>query len=209
MSALGHLPHARYTVFMAYDPPEAVRSVSLIDRTGRGAPDWSSVPVAAGEVIAPLVQHELRGGSYQLRVDAVAGCAWMAQVVLNSMLSWEAPPRVWRPSQPPPQPINLRSGEPPEFRIARTGHYAFDLSVGGFYSDQHSFPERFCPFSLGLRAADGHRIQLAEGGEASASWPSWRFLGAGAWHVVMETECEWRLVVRPLVGPSGGGARWF
>src|SRR2546425_5747839 len=92
------------------------------------------------------------------------------------MLSWEGPAKAWRPSQPPPQPINLRRVEPPEFRIARTGHSAFDLSVGGFYPDQHSFQERFCPFSLGLRTADGHRVHLAEGVEtvrAGGRVPSW------------------------------------
>jgi hypothetical protein len=125
------------------------------------------------------------------------------------MLSWEAPPRAWRASEPSPEPVTVRSSEPPEFRIARTGHYAFDFSIEGFDGQPGTFPERFCPFDLDLRGADGHRLHLADGVEDRASWPSGAFLGAGQWTVEMETTSEWELTIKPRIGPSGGGARWF
>ena len=84
-----------------------------------------------------------------------------------------------------------------------------DLVVGGF-DGRPPFPEHFCPFRLDLRAADGHRVHLGEGIENKARWPSDNtFLGAGQWTAEMATACEWELMIRPRVGPAGGGARWF
>jgi len=83
-----------------------------------------------------------------------------------------------------------------------------DLVVEGF-NGHYPLPDRICPFRLDLRAADGHPVHLASGKSDRAEWPSWKFLGAGQWAVDMDTGCDWQLVVRPMVGPSGGGARWF
>jgi hypothetical protein len=210
-SAPFYLPHARYTMFMSYDPPAAVQSVSLIDHSGRGSPDWNSIGASAGEVVAPLVQEELTAGTYYLRIEATPTCCWMAQLVLNSMLSWEAPPRAFRRASSLPEPIMLGTGKNPDFRIEETGTYAMDLRVGDFAPDiapRHT-PQALCPFSLSLRAADYRHHHLARGTEHDASWPSWVFLGAGDWTVLMETSCQWELVIRPMVGPSGGGAYWF
>ena len=141
-------------------------------------------------------------------IEASPTCAWRVQVVLNSMTSWEAPPRAWQPPGPPPDRITLRSGASPVFQIAETGDYAMDLVVEGF-NGHHPLPDRICPFRLDLRAADGHPVHLAGGKSDRAEWPSWKFLGAGQWTVDMDTPCDWQLVVRPMIGPSGGGARWF
>jgi len=70
--------------------------MSLVDSSGRGFPDWTSIPVAAGEVTAPLVQAVIPAGNYRMAIEASPDCAWQAQVVLNSMLSWEAPPGAFR-----------------------------------------------------------------------------------------------------------------
>jgi hypothetical protein len=203
------LPHGRYTLFMAYNPPAAAQSVSFIDRAGHGFPDWTSVPVTAGEVIAPLVQEELKAGTYQLQVEATATCCWKAELVLNSMQSWAAPPPAWRRLLPPPQPILLGSSKSLDFRIEQIGTYATDFMIDGFTIGQHVPHVMLCPFSLALRAADGHLVKLGAGTKHKASWPSGAFLGAGNWQVEIETKCEWELTLRPMLGPSGGGAHWF
>jgi hypothetical protein len=207
-----YLPHARYTVFVDADPVRAARSFAMLDEHGNGVrDDWQRIPDFIANVPVPLVQHELPAGRYEITLEmAPQSSCWSVQVVLNSMLSWEAPPKAWRPAHPPPQPITLRRGEPSEFRIARTGHYAFDLSIGGFDGQGGTFPAGFCPFDLRLRADDGHRLHLGEGVENRVSLPSDNtFLGAGRWMVEMETSCEWELTIKPRVGPAGGGARWF
>lgn len=206
-----YLPHARYTVFPRADPERAARAFALLDQDGNGVrDDWSRLPPNVMGLSVPLVQHPLKAGTYQLTIETTGpSCAWEMQVVLNSMLSWEAAPKAWRPSQPPPPPITLRRDELPEFRIVRTGHYMFDFSIDGFDGTPGTSRKRFCPYRLGLRAADGHRVHLGEGGENRASWPSGAFLGAGQWSVEMETDCDWELTIKPRVGPSGGGARWF
>ncbi len=206
-----YLPHARYTLFMHYDPPSAVQSVNLIDRSGRGFPDWTSIPATAGEVIAPVVQEELTAGTYQLQIEATATCCWQAQLVLNSMLSWEAPPSAFRRTPSLRKPIMLGSGKSPDFRTEETGTYAMLLRLGDFapHIAAQRMPEAMCPFRLGLRAGDNHRLDLARGAEHEANWPSFVFLGARDWRVQMETDCEWELTVTPMVGPSGGGAYWF
>jgi len=125
------LPHARYTVFVDYDPPTAVTSFALLEDQGRALPDWSSIKADVGVLKAPLVQHELPTGNYRLVIGTTTStCAWMVQVVLNSMLSWQAPPRRWRPSSPPPEEILVRSGESPAFRVAQTGRYDVSWTVG-------------------------------------------------------------------------------
>lgn len=204
-----YLPHARYTVFPDADPERSARSFALLDEAGRGVrDDWSQFPPDVAGLTVPLVQHELKAGKYRLTIEASPSCAWRVQVVLNSMMSWEAPPRAWLPPGPPPDPITLGNGASPLFQITEAGNYAMDLMVGGF-NGRPPLPERLCPFRLDLRAADGHSVHLATGESDRAEWPSWRFLGAGQWTVDMDTPCDWQLVVRPMIGPSGGGARWF
>ncbi len=151
------LPHARYTVFVDYDPPTAVTSFALLEDQGRALPDWSSITADVGEVMAPLVQHELPTGNYRLVIGTTTPtCAWMVHVVLNSILSWQAPPRPWRPSSPPPEEILVRSGESPVFRVAQTGRYDVSWTVGEDQVEGH--PIR--PYWLDLRATDGHAIHL-------------------------------------------------
>ena len=206
-----YLPHARYTVFPVADPERSARSFALVDQNGQGVhDDWTRFPPDVHGLSVPLIQHELKAGNYRLTMETAGSeCAWQVQVVLNSMLSWQAPPKAWRPLQPPPEPITVRSGEPREFRIARTGHYEFGFSIDGFDGTPGTFQKRLCVFNLGLRATDGHRLHLADGVENSAHWPSGAFLGAGQWAVEMETACEWELTIKPRIGPSGGGTRWF
>ena len=205
-----YLPHARYTVFPDADPERSARSFALLDEAGRGVrDDWSQFPPDVVGLTVPLVQHELKARKYRLTIEASPTCAWRVQVVLNSMMSWEAPPPAWRPRRPPPDPITLRSGARPVFlQIPQTGNYAIDLVVGGF-NGSPSLPERLCPFRLDVRAADGHSVHLGSTEPNKGRWPSWTFLGAGQWTVEMGTRCDWQLVVRPMIGPSGGGARWF
>jgi len=204
-----YLPHARYTVFPDADPERSARSFALLDEAGRGVhDDWSQFPPDVAGLTVPLVQHELKAGKYRLTIEASPSCAWRVQVVLNSMMSWEAPPRAWLPPGPPPDPITLGNGASPLFQITEAGNYAMDLMVGGF-NGRSPLPVRLCPFRLDLRAADRHSVHVATGESDRAEWPSWRFLGAGQWTVDMDTPCDWQLVVRPMIGPSGGGARWF
>ena len=106
----------------------------------------------------------------------------------------------------------LGSGKNPDFRIEQTRTYAMELRLGEFVPQiaPQRVPKALCPFKLGLRAVDGHHLDLGRGTEHEASWPpSLVFLGARGWRVQMETECEWELVIRPMVGPSGGGTYWF
>lgn len=206
-----YLPRARYTVFVAAEPARAARSFALLSGTGEGVrDDWSRIPGDVDSVPVPLVQHTLPAGNYQMTIEAGPTCSWQAQVVLNSMRSWAAPPPAWQPSLAPPQPIMLGSGKSPDFRIDQTGTYLMDFMIDGF-SAGISWPREKpdCPFRLGLRAADGHLVYLGGGTAKHADWPSGAFLGAGGWRVQMETECPWELVIRPMIGPSGGGARWF
>ncbi|HLB78230.1 MAG TPA: hypothetical protein VJO72_14465 [Candidatus Dormibacteraeota bacterium] len=204
------LPHGRYTVFAAYDPPVAVRSLAVVDERGHALPDWGAIGAAPGEVVAPLVQHVLPTGSYHLEVDTwTPTCAWMVQVVLNSMLSWEAPPRAWRPSLPPPTSAEVHRGQEPRFRLAQTGLYNIDLTVGDWGVGTAWFGASLNPYSLDLRATDGHVIHIGHATESVGSSSNPLFLGAGEWTVEIKTGSEWRLVIAPVIGPHGGGSRAF
>ena len=196
------LRHGRYTVFAWYDPPVAVRSLTVVDERGHGLPDCGAIPVAPGEVVAPLVQHVLPTGMYHVEVETWTPiCAWMVRVVLNSMLSWEAPPPAWRPSLPPPQTTGLQSGREPRFRLAQTGLYDIELTIREWRSGAPWFGGSVNPYSLDLRASDGHVLHLGQ------STPL--FLGAGEWTVEMKTSDAWHLGIVPVIGPTGGGARGF
>ncbi len=129
----------------------------------------------------------------------------MVQVVLNSMLSWEAPPRPWRPELPPPEEMTVRSGQSPAFRVARTGYYDAAWTVG----PPRVIGRPMCPYSLDLRAADGHSIHMGDGTTAGDRRTSGAFLGAGRWTVDLNTTGAWQLVLTPWIGSRGGGARGF
>ena len=205
-----HLPHGRYTIFVEADPPRAARAFELVnDRGFRFYQRW--VPDNIANVPVPAVQQELPAGEYRLRIETASPSnAWQAQVILNSMLSWEAVPKPWERTLALPSAVRVANDTSPSFAIGQTGHYAIALSVEGFVPDQRVFPKEFCPFKLALRANDGHRIELAEGGRNTANWPPTPiFLGAGEWTVEMETTCEWWMTIKPMLGTSGGGARWF
>lgn len=209
-----HLPHARYTVFPEADPERAARSFAFVDQAGYGVrADWSNFPPDVLGLSVPLVQHELNAGSYRLTIETASPtCAWRVQVVLNSMLSWAAPPPAWRQTLPPPAPIVLRRGDKPAFRVDQTGPYVMKFVLDGFDPgsvDWRREIQRMCPFELNLRAADGHMVHLGRGTEESAEWPTGAFLGAGGWSVEIDTAGEWQLSIAPQVGPSGGGTRWF
>jgi hypothetical protein len=169
----------------------------VVDERGQGLPDWGAIPAAPGEVVAPLVQHVLPMGIYHLEVETwTPSCSWMVQVVLNSMLSWEVPPRAWVPFLPPPKTIKVHSGQEPRFRLAQTGLFDIQLTIGDWRLGDPWFGG-----SLDLRATDGHVIHTG------SSNPF--FLGAGEWTVEMKTSSEWHLVIAPVIGPRGGGARAF
>jgi hypothetical protein len=203
-SSTFYLPHARYTVFPDADPPRAARSFEIVNDEGhRIFEDWRRI----GSISVPLVQTELRRGNYRIAIAMdPPTSSWTIQVVLNSMMSWEAPPKPWRSRFPPPKPIRLRGGDSSSFQISRTGHYAMDFEIGGFrLGTPMQGLMRLCDFTLTLRAADGHTLAWRSDGH----WPNGAFLGVGQWTVEMDTDCEWQLIIRPQVGPSGGGARWF
>jgi hypothetical protein len=200
------LTHGRYTIFVREDPEGGIASFQMSDDAGfQVDDDWKWRGIGA-----PLVQTEVPKGTYRLTIAArFPSVSWEIQVVLNSMLSWAAAPKPWRPTRPPPAPIQLSESTTARFQIARTGHYGMEFSIGDFKPDQPVFPREFGRFKLSLRANDGHTIRLAEGAGNTASWPTGAFLGAGDWTVEMESDCDWQLVIKPMVGPSGGGARGF
>lgn len=202
-----YLPRGRYTVFVHIDRDHAVNFFEFTSDQGFRVRDDDWLWDQMG---APLVQKMVPAGTYQIALSVrTPSVCWRAQVVLNSMLSWEAPPAPWHQRLAPPSPVALGSGVSAGFHIPQTGDYAVELNVDGFDGTRGTFPDAFCPFRLTLCAADGHTVRLAEGGDKTASWPSWTFLGAGDWTVVMETSCVWSMTLKPKVGPSGGGARWF
>lgn len=201
------LPHGRYTIFINFDPADGGETFEVSRDPGNATEHdlrrWGSPAV-------PLVQTELPKGTYRFAVRVrSAGVCWQMQLVLNAMMSWATPPKPWRPRLAPPSLINLTNATEQRFQISQTGHYKMLLRVDGFQADQKTFPTEFCPFNLGLRAADGHRVHLADGGGNTARWPDMAFLGAGDWTIEMMTKCEWQLVIRPMLGWAGGGARWF
>jgi hypothetical protein len=204
------LRHGRYTVFAWYDPPAAVRSLTVVDERGHGLPDWGAIPVAPGEVVAPLVQHVLPTGMYHVEVETwTPTCSWMVQVVLNSMLSWEAPPRAWHPLLPPPKTIEVHGGQDQRVRVAQTGLYDIQLTIGEWRLGAPWFGGSLSPFSLDLRATDGHAIHIVRATESERGSSSPFFLGAGEWAVDMKGSSEWHLVIAPVIGPRGGGSRAF
>lgn len=151
------LPRARYTVFVRYDPSEAVRSFALVDQSDHRAPDWSSIGADVGDVPAPLVQHELRAGRYRVELGTSSPtCSWQVQVVLNSMLSWRWPPRAWRSSLPPPETITVSGGQDPSFRLAQTGPYDPSWTVGTDQVRHRSRPD----LVEGVTASDAVRPQV-------------------------------------------------
>lgn len=195
-SAAFPLSHGIYTLFAAYDPPAAVRAVSIVHDTGLSLPNWPSIPAPPGDVTAPIVQQELDSGVYRLRVDtATPTCSWLLQLVLNS----KTPEQAWRarrPSTPPPDEIVVRRGNP-SFRVADTGHYRVRWT--------HNIGR----YTLDLRAEDGHRIHLGARASAGDRREGAIFLGAGEWSAEMSTGADWELVLTPIVGPLGGGAQGF
>jgi len=199
------LPRARYTVFNRYDPGEAVTSFAIVDEDGQRWPDWAAISAPVGDVMAPLVQHELRAGVYHIEISTtMPTCSWQVQVVLNSMMALRRLPPEWRPSSAAPEVVRVRSGDPPILRVTQTGQYDAGWTVG-----EASVRPAFHPYSLELRAADGHVVQLGAASAMGDRRAGYVFLGAGQWTVEMITNVPWELVVTPVVGPTGGGARGF
>jgi hypothetical protein len=200
------LPHGRYTVFVDVDPPSAAHGFAFLNSEGEGVrQDWRPITRFAANVPVPLVQHELPAGIYHVVIDVEPPTsAWMAQVVLNSMLSWERPPRRWRSPLPPPTPIAV-DGASRTLAIAQTGPYEISWTIGDRQVNRH--PIR--PYSLDLVAADDHVIHLGHATDSEGHSVAGAFLGAGEWVVDMKTEFPWRLEISPAIGPLGGGAWAF
>jgi hypothetical protein len=200
------LPRALYTVFVAYDPPESVKSFAVVRQQDGPVPNSNAVGVRrAGDVIAPLVQHELPAGSYHVEIGTLSRtCSWDVQVVLNKMLSWRRPPRAWKPSAAPPHVIRMRSDDDPTFLLTQTGRYEPSWTVGPDPRQHASHP-----YSVDLRAADGHTVHLGVATATGGRSVGFLFLGAGQWTVEMKTDFEWEFALTPVVGPTGGGARAF
>ena len=203
------LPRARYTVFVTYDPREAVRAFVFADAKGRRWPDWRGLP-AAGEVTAPLVQGLLPAGTYRAEVEtATPTCGYDIQVVLNSMQSWRAVPAACRPRSSPPNAATVRGDGSQTLLVEQTGRYRGDWWVG-----EPAVHRRVIhPYTLRLRAADGHDLELGTGGDVGGRRVDRRinpvFLSAGVWTVEMEANVPWELTVSPIVEPTGGGSRGF
>lgn len=225
-----HLPDGRYTVFVDQDPgpnnsnlpaypgptPGAqsfvpgppptgcIRSLEFVDDSNHG------ILAQAPATSVPLVQQELPAGRYHLVVRTLtSACNWQAQVVLNSLLYAEPAPPAWQSRTPPPASIVVRSGQSPSFHITQTGLYDPSWTVGGV-PPYPSTPTSLCTYGLGLRAADGHIVQLGMGTSTSdqrSGGPL--FLGTGDWTVEMKTSCAWQLTIKPLIGPNGGGVTGF
>jgi hypothetical protein len=200
------LPRGRYTVFVNYDPPEAVRSFGLVHLANGAIPNLNATGAdRVGDTSAPIVQQELLAGRYRIDVGTDSpSCSWDVQVVLNSMLTWGRAPQAWRPSVAPPKPITVRSGENPVFLLARTGRYNADWTVGPGRSQHVTHPH-----SLVLRAADGHAVHLGAANGDRGYRRNPHFLGAGEWTVEMTTDVEWELLIAPVVGALGGGTHDF
>jgi hypothetical protein len=199
------LPHARYTVYSSYDPDEAVESFAIVDQRGRRWPDWAEIPAPVGHVIAPVVQEELPVGLYHVEVTTTTPtCSWDVQIVLNSMLALRSAPAAWQSSAQVPEPITIRRGEATQLRITQTGRYDVAWTIG-----EASARPVIHPYSLTLRAADGHVLEMGAASATRGHRVNPVFLGAGEWTVEMITNEPWALVISPVVGPTGGGARGF
>ncbi len=200
------LLRGRYTVFLHVDPRDGVTSFTLDGAGFRVFDEWLHWEGLG----CPLVQAEIPSGRYALTVATRhQSVSWEVQVILNSLLTWRRPPKPWLSRAAIPSTIALSKRSSRELVIPQTGTYDLDLVIDGFDGSVATLPEQFCAFNLGLRASDGHRVPLAEGDGKRMSWPSFTFLGEGQWNVEMQTECEWSLTIRPMIGPSGGGAQWF
>lgn len=159
-----------------------------------------------GDVTAPIVQELLPSGTYHVEIEtAIDACSWDVQVVLNSMQSWARPPQPWKPLGTPPSAVSVSSGGAATLVVERTGRYSVDWWLG--YPGIH--PRVRHPYTLVLRAADGHKLDLGTGGRDRDRRVGSAFLGAGEWVVEMTAETSWEVSVRPIVGPTGGGAWGF
>ena len=205
ISSAFRLPVGRYTVFVDYDPADAVHALALTDGAGRRWPDWNGLP-APGLVTAPIVQELLPSGRYRIEIEtSIAACSWDIQVVLNSMQAWAILPRPWKPLLPPPSRVTVSGAGSTTLRVERTGTYSIDWWLVGPGLE----PGPRHPYALRLRAGDGHTVELGGGDERGDHRIGSAFLGAGAWEVEMTADTAWELTVSPIVGPTGGGAWGF
>ena len=205
ISSAFRLPRARYTVFVDYDPADAVTAFAVVDADGRRRPLWDGLP-SPGKVTAPLVQELLPSGVYRIEIGTdMDACSWDVQVVLNSMQSLAQPPRRWMPPATPPSPITVSSGDAATLIVERTGRYTVDWWLG----EPGISPRVMHPYKLALRAGDGHKLDLGAGDHRRSHRIGSVFLGAGIWAVEMTAEASWELSVSPMVGPMGGGAWGF
>lgn len=205
ISSAFRLPTARYTVFVDYDPADAVHAFALSDGAGRRWPDWKGMP-SPGAVTAPIVQEPLPSGRYRVEIETtMAACSWDIQVVLNSMQAWAIPPRSWKALPPPPPAVTVSGAGSPTLPVERMGNYSLDWWLG----EPGLHPVRRHSYALRLRAGDGHTVELGGGDDRGDHRVGAAFLGAGAWEVEMTAQAAWELTVSPMVGPMGGGAWGF
>jgi hypothetical protein len=193
----------RYTVFIFEDPPQCVRGFQLVDRQNRGLQaTWQYEPRLAGALRVPMVQEVVPREDYRIgiRTDG-ANCAWMAQVVLNSML-YDANPHfaTGGPAPPPPPTITVKKG----------GDTSFRVTAIGFYGANWTMTPDGCSYSVDLKSPDGRQVHMGDGSPGRTmvnNLPA--FIGVEPWSVIVTGDCDWTVNIYPYTGDLGGGTRGF
>jgi hypothetical protein len=213
------LPHGKYTVFSWDDPAGCVQSLALVNSIGHEVGSDASFRSAArppgavaDQSIPSFVQQELQADTYHLALRTGAPCAWMAQVILNSLLDLlGARPDPVKPPVATSEPVNLGQAHADrQFEAREPGLYHVQWKVEFPASDPA------CSYDLTLVAADGHREHLADSsqrvgntGAGAVGSDGPMFLAGTTWHLASSATCPWNVTISPWVGSLGGGVQGF